>query len=173
MKKVIAAAILFGVSVSAQAAEKMYATVGIGSASNFGTAFSVAGGYQVATIPTAGKDIPVAAEVGYQSFGSKDYGFGISVSASAFYGAAAGSLEIANDLSATAKLGLASVSAEVVGLCGFATTCKFSDSSIELLYGIGINYSLEKAMRMPLSVGAEYNDYGGESVFGVRASLRF
>jgi hypothetical protein len=172
MKKVIAAAILFGVSVSAQAAEKMYATVGIGSASNFGTAFSVAGGYEVATIPTAGKDIPIAAEVGYQSFGSVDV-FGSSVSASAFYGAAAGSLEIANDLSATAKLGLASVSAEAaVCIPGFGCA-KASSSSMELLFGIGINYSLQKAMRMPLSVGAEYNDYGGESVVGVRASMRF
>jgi len=178
MKKIIAVAILSGISFSAQAAEKMYAAVGFGSASNFGTAFSVAGGMEVASLPTSGKAIPIAAEVGYQSFGSKDY-FGVSVSATAFYGAAVGSYAINDDLAATAKLGLASVSAEaaIPQTCVPGFGCvgggKASSSSMELLYGIGIAYSLQKSMKMPVSIGAEYNDFGGESVIGVRASMKF
>lgn len=170
MKKIIAVAVLFGISFSAHA-EKMYAAVGIGSASNFGTAFSVAGGYGVASIPVAKKAIPLFAEVGYQSFGSKDF-YGVSVSASAFYGAAVGRYAINNDLSATAKLGLASVSAEVAmpAFIGGGTT---TASSIELLYGVGISYNLEKMVNIPLTVGAEYNDYGGESVIGARVAMKF
>lgn len=176
MKKIIAVAVLFGISFSAQA-EKMYAAVGFGSASNFGTAISVAGGMEVTSIPTAKKAIPVFAEVGYQGFGSKDY-FGVSISGRALYGAAVGSYAINNDLSATAKLGLASVSVEsaIPQFC-FLGTCsgggKATASSMELLYGVGISYNLEKAMKMPLSISAEYNDYGGESVIGARVAMKF
>ena len=170
MKKILAVAILSGISFSAQAAEKMYVAAGVGTASNFGTAFSVAGGMEVASLPMANKNVPISAEVGYQSFGSKDFGFGISVSASAFYGAAAGSFALSDELAATAKLGLASVTAEAPNPFGGA---KISASSMEMLFGIGINYDLKKAMKMPLSVGAEYTDFGGESVIGARVTMKF
>lgn len=172
MKKLFAVAILSGISFSAQAAEKMYVAAGIGSASNFGTAFSVAGGMEVASLPMANKNVPISAEVGYQSFGSKDLG-GVSVSASAFYGAAAGSFALGDDLSATAKLGLASVSAEAAACIPGFGCAKASASSMETLFGIGIAYDLKKAMKMPVSIGAEYTDFGGESVVGARVSMKF
>lgn len=170
MKKIIAAAVLFGISFSAQA-EKMYAVVGAGSASNFGTAFSVAGGYQVTTIPTAQQAIPVAIEVGYQDFGTTDLGFGVSLGASAFYGAAAGSYAINKDFTATGKLGFASVTVDLPQICFPIIGCSGggSASSTELLYGVGIDYNLQKN----LTIGAEYNDYGGESVFGARVGMKF
>lgn len=173
MKKIIAAAVLFGISFTAQA-EKMYAVVGAGTASNWGTAFSVAGGYQVTTIPTASQTIPVAVEVGYQSLGSADM-FGVSVGASALYAAAAGSYVINKDFTATGKLGFASVKTEVaipqiclpfIGCQGGGTS---SVSSTDVMFGVGMDYNLQKN----LTVGAEYNSYGGESVLGVRAGMKF
>lgn len=175
MKKIIALAILAGISFSAHA-EKMYGALGIGTASDFGTAFTVAGGYDVATIPAGPKKIPVAAEVGYVSFGSKDYGFGTKTSASGFFGTAVGSYAINDDLAATARLGLANltVKADACISTFFGPVCSSaSSSSIETVLGIGIRYDLKKKMGIPLAVGAEFNDYGGSTVISGRAQLRF
>lgn len=171
MKKIIAVAVLAGFSFSAQA-EKMYGVVGVGSASNFGTAFSIAGGMELTQIKGA-KPIPVSGEIGYVNLGEKDYGFGVKASATGFYGAAVGRFEINNDLSATAKLGMASMTADATACDPFFGCFSASASSMELVYGAGIDYSLKKSMNMPLSVGAEFNDYGGESVFGARVTLGF
>jgi hypothetical protein len=175
MKKIIALAILVGISFSAQA-EKMYAAAGIGTASNFGTAFTIAGGYKIMDIKAGSRlTIPLAAEVGYVNFGSKDYGGGSKVSASGFFGTAVGSYKINNDLAATARLGLATVTAKAdVCFTFFTTTCtSASSTSTETVMGVGIRYSLKKQTGMPLFVGAEYNDYGGESIIGGRVALEF
>ena len=50
MKKIIALAILAGISFSAQA-EKMYGAIGIGTSNDYGTAYTIAGGMEVAEYP--------------------------------------------------------------------------------------------------------------------------
>ncbi len=163
MKKIIAVAILFGISCAAHA-EKMYATVGFGNQSDFGTGLSVSGGMEVTKIDK----IPVAAEVGYQSFGSKSYDFGfgsVSVSAHAVYIAAVGSFDLGNKLTATGKLGFTSKSAQVAS--PFGGTVSASESG--LLLGAGIEYEFQKNM----AVGAEYVSYDGDAVLGARVKFGF
>lgn len=164
MKKIIAVAILLGISCSANA-EKMYATVGVGSESDLGVGLSVSGGYEVTKV----NNIPVAVEVGYQSYGSKSV-YSSSISGHALYAAAVGKFDLGNKLAATAKLGLASETVEaVVPGFGFIPDQTVSASETGLLFGAGIEYEFQKNM----SVGAEYVSYNGDGVLGARVKFGF
>ncbi len=160
MKKIIAVAILFGISCAAHA-EKMYATVGIGS-SDWSTGLSISGGYEFTKVNNVG----IAGEVGYQSFGSKTDIFGDSLSAHALYAAAVGRFDLGNKLAATGKLGLAQ---ETVDFPCTVTLGVCSSSESGLLIGAGIEYEFQKNM----AVGAEYVSYNGDGVLGARVKFGF
>jgi len=163
VKNIIAAIILTSIGLSAQA-EGMYGTFGVGSASNWGTGFSIAAGMSdLTTLPLGAKKVPIAAEVGYVNFGSKDY-FGVSAKASAFYGAAVGTFDLQNKLSANVKLGLTSVTADA---CAGAFCASGSKSG--LMFGAGVQYDLGGN----LSVGADYRDFDGEGFLGINGSMKF
>lgn len=163
IKNIIAVLILTSVGMSAQA-EGMYGTLGLGSASNWGTGFSLAvGKSKLASLPLAGKNVPIAAEAGYVNFGSKTV-LGVSVKASGLYGAAVGSFDIQDKLSANVKLGLTSVTADAC----IGTFCA-SGSSSGLMFGAGVQYDLGGN----LSAGADYRDFDGEGFLGANVTMKF
>lgn len=173
MKKLVALAILACISFSAQA-DNMYGAIGIGTASDFGTAYTLAGGFEVAKVPAGPKIIiPIAAEVGYVNFGSKDVGFGAKSSASGFFGAAVGSYAINDDLAATVRLGVTTIRVKA-DVCITLFTCSSgSSTSTGTVVGVGIRYDLKHKAGIPLAVGAEYNEYDGKAIIGGRAQLNF
>jgi hypothetical protein len=172
MKKIIALAILAGISFSAHA-EKMYGAIGLGTSSDYGTAYTIAGGMEVAKVPAGPKiTIPIAAEVGYVNFGSEDV-YGVSTSASGFFGTAVGSYAINDDLAATVRLGLASIKTKAAVCYAFVGCGTASDTSIGTVVGVGIRYDLKHKAGIPLMVGAEANNYDGSLIVGGRAQLNF
>jgi len=162
MTKFLFAIILAGVGLTAHA-EGMYGTFGLGS-SDWSTSFTLAvGASDLTKLDLSGKKVPIAAEAGYVNFGSKSY-FGITAKASALYGAAVGTFQLKDKLSANLKLGITSVRADacVPGACASA-------SKSGLLFGIGAGYDLGSG----LSAGLNYADYDGEGDFGISISKKF
>ena len=162
-KSVIAAIILAIISLSAQA-EGMYGTLGIGSTSNWGTGFTLAVGKTGITALQLDKTkVPIAVEVGFVDFGSKSY-FGLTAKSSALYGAAVGTFDLENKLTANVKLGLT---------IGTSDTCTpgscVSGSNSGLLFGGGVQYDLGGN----LSAGVDYKVFDGSGFFGFTGSTKF
>ena len=102
-------------------------------------------------------------------------GYGAKTSASGFFGTAVGSYAINDDLAATARLGLASIKTKAdVCVTFFTTVCSSgSDTSVGVVFGVGIRYDLKHKAGIPLAVGAEFNNYDGKTIIGGRAQLSF
>lgn len=172
MKKIVPLVILAGISFSAQA-EKMYGALGIGTAPDFGTAFTLAGGYEVAKVQAGPKiTVPIAAEAGYVNLGSRNVGGGAKTSASGFFGTAVGSYALNDNLTATARLGLTTISVKA-DVCVFTVCNTGSSTSTGTVVGVGIRYDLKHKAGIPLAVGAEYNEYDGKPIVSGRAQLNF
>ena len=162
-KSVIAAIILAIINLSAQA-EGMYGTLGIGSTSNWGSGFTLAvGKSDIAALQLNKKNILIAVEAGYVDFGSKR-DFDSSKKASAFYGAAVGTFDLQNKLSANVKLGLSIGTSDKCAPGGCV-----SGSNSGLLFGAGVQYDLGG----DLSAGVDYKIFDGSGFFGFNGSMKF
>jgi len=163
LTKLIVAIFLMSVGLSAQA-EGAYGTFGLGS-SDWSTSFTLAGGVSDLTaLNLDKKKVPIGAEAGYVNFGSKTI-FGVKAKASALYGAAVGTFDLKNKLSANVKLGFTSVKADA---CAPVVGCA-SGSKTGLMFGVGVGYDLGSG----LTAGADYRDFDGEGVIGVSVSMKF
>jgi OOP family OmpA-OmpF porin len=128
---------------------------------NSGTGFKVYGGYRV------GPNWSV--EGGYYDFGkasaSADSGEGIAsveIKTTGFGVGVAFLSDLASDWTFAARIGVASVKADVTGSLGGLTAAD-SETTTQAYYGLSLGYRINKNLVVDLAYDGSKSSYGGES----------